>query len=121
MEAVPAFFKMIYDTARSIKPDALVEFCPCGTEFSFYTLPYLNMSVASDPGSSLQVRMKGKTLKALHGDSIDLLRRPRLARPAPRARGPAAGSAARRLRFHCQHRRRAGHQLHLASGSRRRS
>src|ERR1019366_7776352 len=70
VEMTPAFFKMIYDTARSIKPDAVVEFCPCGDEFSFYMLPYLNMSVASDPGSSLQVRMKGKTLKALHGDSI---------------------------------------------------
>jgi alpha-galactosidase len=70
VEAMPKFFKMIYDTALSIKPDALVEWCPCGTSFNFFTLPYLNMSVASDPGSSLQVRMKGKTLKALHGDSI---------------------------------------------------
>jgi len=29
----------------------------------------VNMSVASDPGSSFQVRSKGKTLKALHGDA----------------------------------------------------
>ena len=70
VEALPAFFKMIYDTARSIKPDALVEFCPCGTAFNFYTLPNLNMSVASDPHNSWQVRTKGKTLKALHGDAI---------------------------------------------------
>ena len=68
IEAMPQFFKMIYDTARSIKPDALVEWCPCGTAFSFFTLPFLNMSVASDPRSSFQVRSKGKTLKALHGD-----------------------------------------------------
>ena len=39
VEALPKFFKMIYDTARSIKPDALVEFCPCGTAFNFFTLP----------------------------------------------------------------------------------
>ena len=65
-----AFFKMIYDTARSIKPDALVEFCPCGTASTSSRCPYLNMSVASDPGSSWQVRTKGKTLKALHGDAI---------------------------------------------------
>ena len=70
VEALPKFFKMIYDTARSIKPDALVEFCPCGTSFNFFTLPKLNMSVASDPHNSWQVRTKGKTLKALHGDAI---------------------------------------------------
>ncbi len=49
VEDLPKFFQMIYDTARSIKPDALVELCPCGTAFNFYTLPNLNMSVASDP------------------------------------------------------------------------
>jgi alpha-galactosidase len=70
VEALPAFFKMIYDTARSIKPDALVEFCPCGTAFNYYTLASLNMSVASDPHNSWQVRTKGKTLKALHGDAL---------------------------------------------------
>jgi alpha-galactosidase len=70
VEALPAFFKMIYDTARSIKPDALVEFCPCGTTFNYYTLPSINMSVASDPHNSWQVRTKGKTLKALHGDAV---------------------------------------------------
>jgi alpha-galactosidase len=69
VEDLSKFFQMIYDTARSIKPDALVEFCPCGTAFNFYTLPNLNMSVASDPLNSWQVRTKGKTLKALHGDS----------------------------------------------------
>ena len=70
VEGLPKFFKMIFDTARSVKPDALVEFCPCGTGFSFHTLPYMNMSVSSDPRSSFQVRSKGKTLKALHGDAV---------------------------------------------------
>ena len=70
VEDMAKFFKMIFDTARSIKPDALVEFCPCGTAFNFYTLPNFNMSVASDPRSSWQVRTKGKSLKALHGDTI---------------------------------------------------
>lgn len=70
VEALPRFFQAIYETALSLKPDALVEFCPCGTMFAFHTLPYMNMSVASDPTSSWQVRLKGKTLKALHGDSI---------------------------------------------------
>jgi len=70
VEALPRFFQAIYETALGIKPDALVEFCPCGTAFAFHTLPYMNMSVASDPTSSWQIRLKGKTLKALHGDGI---------------------------------------------------
>jgi alpha-galactosidase len=69
-EGVPAFFKVIYDAAIAAKPDAVVEFCPCGTSYSFFTMPYLNMAVASDPRKSWQVRTKGKTLKALLGDDI---------------------------------------------------
>jgi len=70
VEALPHFFRAIYETARSVKPDALVEFCPCGTAFSFFTMPHFNMSVASDPESSYQIRSKGKTLKALMGDNV---------------------------------------------------
>lgn len=70
VESLPDFFREIYETARSVKPDALVEFCPCGTAYSFFTMPHFNMSVASDPESSFQVRSKGKTLKALMGDNI---------------------------------------------------
>jgi alpha-galactosidase len=70
VEGMPTFFKALYDAARQAKADALVEFCPCGTAYSFFTLPFLNMSVASDPESAYQVRIKGKTLKALHGDAI---------------------------------------------------
>src|SRR5579864_6284367 len=70
VEALPDFFRELYETARSVKPDALVEFCPCGTAYSFFTLPFMNMSVASDPRSSWQVRTKGKTLKALEGDGM---------------------------------------------------
>ncbi len=70
VEAMPDFFREIYETAQAVKPGALVEFCPCGTAYSFFTMPHFNMSVASDPRSSFQVRSKGKTLKALMGDSI---------------------------------------------------
>ena len=69
-EGVPGFFKAIYDAAIAAKPDAVVEFCPCGTSFSFFTLPHMNMAVASDPRRSGQVRTKGKSLKALIGDDI---------------------------------------------------
>jgi len=70
VEALPGLFKEIYETARSVKPQALVEFCPCGTAYSFFTMPHFNMSVASDPSSSFQVRSKAKTLKALMGDDV---------------------------------------------------
>ena len=70
VEALPDFFRAIYETAQSVKPGALVEFCPCGTAYSFFTMPHFNMSVASDPESSFQVRSKAKTLKALMGDNI---------------------------------------------------
>jgi len=67
-EQTPAFFKGIWQAAQSVHPGAVVEICPCGTGYSFFTMPYLNMAVASDPESSWQVRTKGKTLKALLGD-----------------------------------------------------
>ena len=70
VEALPDFFREIYETAQKVKPGSLVEFCPCGTAYSFFTMPHFNMSVASDPESSFQVRSKAKTLKALMGDSI---------------------------------------------------
>lgn len=70
VEALPDFFRAIYDAAQSAKPGSLVEFCPCGTAFSFYTMPHFNMSVASDPKGSFQVRSKGKTIKGLMGDDV---------------------------------------------------
>ena len=69
-EKVPEFFKAIYETARSIKPEAVVEICPCGTAYAFHTMPYMNQPVSSDPESSWQIRLKGKTLKALMGPSM---------------------------------------------------
>ena len=60
----------MWEAALGAKPEAVVEICPCGTAYSFFTMPYLNMTVGSDPGSSWQVRLKGKTLKALHGDGV---------------------------------------------------
>ncbi len=67
-ERVPEFFKAVWNAAQQVHPGAVIEICPCGTGYSFFTMPYLNMTVASDPESSWQVRLKGKTLKALLGD-----------------------------------------------------
>jgi alpha-galactosidase len=69
VEQLPEFFHAIYDTAMQINPEAVVELCPCGTSYSFYNFPFINQAPASDPESSWQVRLKGKTLKALMGPS----------------------------------------------------
>lgn len=68
-EKLQDFWKMVYDTAREINPDAVIEFCPCGTSYAVHNLAYANQAPASDPLSSWQVRHKGKTLKALMGPS----------------------------------------------------
>ncbi|MER3373079.1 MAG: alpha-galactosidase [Allomuricauda sp.] len=77
-EGVPEFFQMIYDEARKIKPDAVVENCPCGTCMSYFNMASMNQAVSSDPLSSWQIRHKGKTYKALvphtayYGDHVEL-------------------------------------------------
>lgn len=68
-EKLQDFWKMVYETALEIKKDAVIQICPCGTSYSFYNLPYMNQTVSSDPLSSWQIRLKGKTLKGLMGDS----------------------------------------------------
>lgn len=67
VEKLQDFWKLVYDTAREANPNAVVEFCPCGTSYAFHNLPYVNQVPASDPLSSWQVRLKGKSLKALMG------------------------------------------------------
>jgi alpha-galactosidase len=78
VEGLPEFFHMIYEEARRIKPNAVVENCPCGTCMSFYNMASMNQAVSSDPLSSWQIRHKGKTYKALvphtayYGDHVEL-------------------------------------------------
>jgi alpha-galactosidase len=67
VEGLQNFFRAIYETAIDINPDAVVEVCPCGTAYSIFNFPYMNQAPASDPENSWQVRLKGKTLKALVG------------------------------------------------------
>jgi len=67
-QGVPAFFRDISVTATRLKPAFVVQLCPCGTNFSIYNLPFVNQTVASDPLNSWQVRLKGKTFRALCGD-----------------------------------------------------
>jgi alpha-galactosidase len=68
-EKLQDFWKALYDTAIAINPDAVIEICPCGDSFAFHNIPAMNNTPASDPESSWQVRLKGKTFKALMGPS----------------------------------------------------
>jgi alpha-galactosidase len=68
-EGLQNFYRAIYQTAMEVNPDAVIELCPCGTAYSMFNFPYMNQAPASDPESSWQVRLKGKTLKALMGPS----------------------------------------------------
>jgi len=78
VERLPEFFDLIYETARAIKPAALLQHCPCGTCMSFYNMPTTNQFVSSDPTSSRQIRQKGKVYKAIapqtayFGDHVEL-------------------------------------------------
>ncbi|MCK9399957.1 MAG: alpha-galactosidase [Bacteroidales bacterium] len=79
IEKLPEFFSMVLHHAREIKPNAVIEICPCGCCMSFHLMPYLNQAVSSDPKSSWQVRLKGKTYKAIigqtayYGDHVELM------------------------------------------------
>ena len=69
VEKLQDFFHALYTTARQINPEVVMELCPCGTSYSFFNFASMNQAPASDPESSWQVRLKGKTLKALMGPS----------------------------------------------------
>ncbi|NDV46081.1 alpha-galactosidase [Paludibacter sp. 221] len=65
VELLPTFFEDIYNTAREIKPYAVIQNCPCGTAMNFFNMPYMNQAVSSDPTSSWQIRLKGKVYRAI--------------------------------------------------------
>lgn len=69
VEKLQDFFRAIYAEAHRADPDAVVELCVCGTSYAFYNVPAFDQSPASDPESSWQVRLKGKSMKALAGPS----------------------------------------------------
>ena len=77
-EQMPTYFGKIYTEARQMKPDAVIQVCPCGCAVNYWLLPQINQAVASDPMSSRQVRMKRKAYAAMapalayYGDHVEL-------------------------------------------------
>ena len=39
VEKLQDFWKAVHEEATAINPDAVIEFCPCGTSYSFTTCP----------------------------------------------------------------------------------
>ena len=68
-EELPGIYKVIHDESKKLKPQVILEVCPCGRFPSFYKMPYYNQPVASDPNSAWQIRHRAKTIKALMGPS----------------------------------------------------
>lgn len=77
-ELMPTYFGKIYNQARAMKSDAVIQVCPCGCAVNYFILPNINQAVASDPMSSCQVRMKRKAYAAMapalayYGDHVEL-------------------------------------------------
>ncbi len=77
-ESLSKIYQIISEETFKLKPDAIIEICPCGVFPSFYKMPYYNQSVSSDFNSQWQIRHRGKVLKALmgpesafHGDHVE--------------------------------------------------
>lgn len=68
-EKLPELFKIIYETTKELKPDAVVELCNCGVPQDFYQSVWTDQPVTSDPLNALQVRRRIKSMKALWGIS----------------------------------------------------
>jgi alpha-galactosidase len=77
-ERLPEYWKFVWEESNRLKPGAILQHCPCGACMSIFNMPYMNQSVSSDPTSSWQIRLKGKTYKAIipevayYGDHVEL-------------------------------------------------
>ncbi len=66
-EELPGLYKIMADETFKIKPDAILEVCPCGMFPSFYKMPYYNQPLSSDFNTQWQIRHRGKVIKSLMG------------------------------------------------------
>ena len=77
--AMGQVYKIIFDTARAIKPDSVIQICPCGTTPNLAWTFFQNQAVTADPVGSVQVRRRIKMYKAIlgpeaavYGDHVEL-------------------------------------------------
>jgi alpha-galactosidase len=67
IEALAEVYKIIYETTKALKPNSVIQICPCGTPLTFSLIPYMDQAVTADPTSSAQIRQRIKFYKALLG------------------------------------------------------
>lgn len=69
IRAFGELYRRIFDLTRQLRPEAVVQICPCGTPITFHLLPATDQTVTADPTSSAQVRQRIRFYKALTGRS----------------------------------------------------
>jgi alpha-galactosidase len=67
IEALAEAYRLIFEITHQLKPDSVMQICPCGTPPTFSLLPYNDQPVTADPTSSAQIRQRTKFYKALYG------------------------------------------------------
>jgi alpha-galactosidase len=66
-EAMADVYRIIFETTRKLRPNSVVQICPCGTPLTLHLIPYTDQTVTADPTSSAQIRQRIKFYKALMG------------------------------------------------------
>jgi alpha-galactosidase len=79
IKAMGQVFQVIFETAREVKPESIVQICPCGTTPNLAWVFFQDQAVTADPVGSVQVRRRIKMYKALlgpraavYGDHVEL-------------------------------------------------
>ena len=79
IRAMGQVFQAIFDTAREIKPQSIIQICPCGAVPNMAWVFLQDQAVTADPVGSAQVRRRVKMYKALlgpraavYGDHVEL-------------------------------------------------
>jgi alpha-galactosidase len=66
-EAMAEVYRVIFETTRRLRPNSVIQICPCGTPITHHLLPFTDQAVTADPTSSMQIRQRIKFYKALAG------------------------------------------------------
>jgi alpha-galactosidase len=68
-EKMADVYRIIFETTRELRPNSVVQICPCGTPITLHLIPYTDQTVTADPTSSVQIRQRIKFYKALMGEN----------------------------------------------------
>ncbi|MFN3742192.1 MAG: glycoside hydrolase family 36 protein [Anaerolineales bacterium] len=67
IRAFGELYRRLFDLTRELRPEGVVQICPCGTPLTFSLLPATDQTVTADPLTSAQMRQRIKFYKALSG------------------------------------------------------